>query len=310
MPKKVYEMKMTSLNNSKGFTLIELMLAMVIGLMVLAGATYTYTKQSDVIRQGNQESQTRGMARLILDDMVREIRRAGMGMPPGDSTAVTWDTAASAFVSDPVKQAQHGITNADTTTLTYEANTDNLFTYIALDSLSTDTKIVVSKNTNLGTDGFKEGDKVVFFDTEKPWVYNTLVIKSILTAPFIVFDWAGNPNKFKAEPNDNGVAVVVQNYHTITYTYNAGAETITVTDDMGTAVNTDDTTTVIASNVTNMVFTYFPTTGATAYTVLPLAGNDLALMRRMNISITVRDRVEDTVTQTYDTDIVLRNLGT
>ena len=58
---------------------------MSLGIVVMGVAIFTYNKQSTVLRIGNQETQTRGMARLAMDALVKNIQTAGSGMPPGDS---------------------------------------------------------------------------------------------------------------------------------------------------------------------------------------------------------------------------------
>lgn len=285
------------MNNEKGFTMVELLIAMVIGMALLATATYTYTKQSDVIRSGNQETQTRGMARMVLDEMVVNIRRAGYGMPPGDSVA---------------GRPARGITAASATAITFRANTDNVTTSVAFDSTSpSNTSLLVEDYTD-----FTDGDQVVFFDTETPsnWNARTLRTKTAVSFggnTYFEMDWGSgvvNENDFPFTPLDNNAAVVVNKYHTISYTYNSGPQTITVTDDMGTDSNGDDTTVTVASNVTDVTLSYFDAAGNSLST-LPLSSTDLGNVRRMGISITVKDRIEDTVTRTADTDITLRNMG-
>ena len=106
------------MKNEKGFTLIEVLIAMTIGIALLGTAVYTYTKQDKIIRTGNRETVTRGMVRLALDKMVTEIRRAGYGTSPGDSVA---------------GRPAWGISAASATSITYRANTDNVMTNVSVD---------------------------------------------------------------------------------------------------------------------------------------------------------------------------------
>ena len=273
------------MNNEKGFTLIEMLIAMAIGIALLATATYTYTKQSDVIRFGNQTTQTRGMARLALDELVTEIRRAGYGMPPGDSAA---------------GRPARGISTATATSITYRANTDNFTTYAIDDNTNSGSNAVPVTDASL----FSVNDNVAFFDTAAPANGRFGPLTSVIPGPDLI--GFGSANGFTYEPIADNTAVVVNKYHTITYTYNSGPMTITVTDDGGNSTNT---TTTVAGNVTDVTFSYFDASG-TPLTTLPLNATDLGNVRRMNISITVQDRIETTVTETFDTDVTLRNMGT
>lgn len=292
------------INNAKGFTLIELLIAMAIGIMLMATATYTYTKQSDVIRKGNQETQTRGMARLALDELVTEIRRAGYGMPPGDSGA---------------GRLAQGITNATATSITYRANTDNVWTTVSVDCGDLRWYLFVADNT-----GFAVKDALSIFSLKDMTMAETETITLVTnyngtstgicstTGATINSDYLlwGPTLTNLYTPIDDNSAVVIHKYHTITYTYNSGPMTITVADDNGTNVDTtDDTTTTVAGNVTGVTFTYYDASG-TALTTLPLNLADRGNVRRINISVTVQDRIETTVTETFDTDVTLRNMGT
>jgi hypothetical protein len=113
---------------------------------------------------------------------------------------------------------------------------------------------------------------------------------------------------------------MINKYHEITYTFNAGPQTITVVDDQGTDPTGDDTTTTIATNVTNLTFSYFnsvvynstadPTAVALPLDWVNVADRpDLGNIRRINIDITVRDQNETTVTTTLVSDVTLRNMG-
>ena len=70
------EMSMSRFKNDAGFTLMEVLVSMTIGLVVLAGVARTFTAQT---RQNNAEEQITQMqqnARAALDLMVREIHMA------------------------------------------------------------------------------------------------------------------------------------------------------------------------------------------------------------------------------------------
>ena len=304
------------IKNEKGFTLIELLIAMAIGISLLATASYTYTKQNDVIRSGNQQTKTRGMARLALDEMVQEIRRAGFGMEPGDSAA---------------GRAAQGVTNATATSITYLANTDNIMTEVIVDCgvddgvwfVFTTHEDAVTGTSGPFTLGFRMQDYVSVYDAGRPGksqffegtglvqVSNSYAFVStycpggVTAAGLVNFGpGPGTPIDYQYEPVDDNTAVVVHKIITYTYTYNAGAQTITQTRQDGARAAV---TTTIADNVTAMTFSYFDANGG-ALTV-PLNATELGNLRQVHISVTVKDRIEDTVTVQLDTDINLRNMG-
>lgn len=110
-------------------------------------------------------------------------------------------------------------------------------------------------------------------------------------------------------PVTDNAAVEINNYHVITYTYNSGPQTITVTDDQGTAANGDDTTTMVANKVSDLTFTYFDADD-TPLTTLPLSAADLGEVRKIGISITAVNDDDPSITALLLTDINLRNMGT
>lgn len=299
--------------NQKGFTMVEMLVAMVIGVALLATATVTYTKQNDVIREGNQKIQTRSMARLLMDELSEEIRRAGFGMPPGDSAA---------------GRAAKGVTNGTATSITYLANTDNIMGDVIADC-GVDNSVwfvfITPQDPTAGTEGpvtkgFSLQDYVSLYDTSRPskaeYFTGTGLIQVVdsftgvqtycPTAPSNVGGLVnfGPTLTNQYEPVDDNTSVVVHKINTHTYTYNAGAQTVTHTEKDGNAAAV---TTTIASNVTALTFTYFDYDNTEL--TPPLNATELGNLRKVHIELTLKDRIEDTVTLTLDTDVTLRNMG-
>ena len=75
--------KSNRLKNEKGFTLIEVMIAGLITVIVLAGSIYVFVKQDKLIRQENARTDLRALGRLAMTELATEIRRAGYGFPDG-----------------------------------------------------------------------------------------------------------------------------------------------------------------------------------------------------------------------------------
>ena len=290
----------TTQKNEKGFTLVEMLVSMVIGIAVLGVTIYSYTKQDSVLREENTNVQFRDFARLALDAMVPDIRTTGYGMPPGDSS---------------LARAAQGIDVASATTLTYKANTDDITIYVAKDpSGATATSLVLPLNSTNGA--MFVNDNVAFFDTQypgrgnSPWRITAINTDVNLGDPqnYDIITLNGQIG-FAFLPIANGVPVVVNKYHTININYNAGAQTITVTDDNGTDDGGgDDTTVIVANNVSDLTFSYFDTDGI-ALTSLPLILADRGDVRRIQISVTVVNPDETSKTATLSTHTHLRNMG-
>lgn len=73
---KTHTQRMSSISQ-RGFSLIELMIAMTIGLIVLAGVGYLYLESRQAFRSMDNLSRMQESARYALDTMARDIRMAG-----------------------------------------------------------------------------------------------------------------------------------------------------------------------------------------------------------------------------------------
>lgn len=60
--------------NSRGFTLVELMVAMLIGLIVVGGATAIFLSVLQTSRQAEQVSRLHESVRFVTDILIRDIR--------------------------------------------------------------------------------------------------------------------------------------------------------------------------------------------------------------------------------------------
>lgn len=275
------------MKNQKGFTLIELLIAMAISTLLLGAAMYTYTKQDQVLRDENKNLKLRDYARFAITELGENLRMAGFGFPPGDSAA---------------GRPAQGVSNADATTITFMANTENITTYAASDNDDPTSNAVQV----LDVSPFSVDDNVVFFNAEDPDDGRFGPLTSVIPGPKLI--GFGSQNGFTFEPIDDGVAVMVNQYHTLTYTYNSVNQIITLTDDNGTGNVGDDTTVTVASQVSSLTFSYFDADGA-ALTTLPLNATDLGNVRRVQIMIIVVDDIDPSVTATLITDVTMRNMG-
>lgn len=81
--------------NNGGFTLIELMIALALGMIVMASVATTFTTQTRVYSAQEQINQMEQNARGALDIMSREIKMAGYKPNGGSVTGVVSYTSTS-----------------------------------------------------------------------------------------------------------------------------------------------------------------------------------------------------------------------
>jgi prepilin-type N-terminal cleavage/methylation domain-containing protein len=280
------------MKNEKGFTLLEMLVAMAISSIILASTVYVFTKQDSVLRDENSNVQLRNFARLAMDELTPNIRLAGYGFPPGNSS---------------IGRPALGITVADATTLTYRANADDISTFANADSTASTDNFIFVGNTTGFTSGLNQN--VVFFNLNDPSQWNFYTLISVNPNTSLTWD-VGNPNGFDIQTATTGVPVMINQYHIITYNYDAGNQIITVTDDNGTDdFGVDDTTTTIANNISDLTFSYFDANG-NALSVLPLNAADRGDLRKIQISLTLADSLESSMTTSLQTNVYLRNMGT
>jgi len=83
-------------NNESGFTLVELLITMTIGLIILTALSSTFLMQRKIYDVQEQVAEMVQNARAAMDMMTREIRMAGYGAPTSDlSTWIDWVTSTT-----------------------------------------------------------------------------------------------------------------------------------------------------------------------------------------------------------------------
>ena len=104
--------------------------------------------------------------------------------------------------------------------------------------------------------------------------------------------------RVRGDFNANGTIQTAEPSEDVTYTYNAGAGTLSRNPGSGAAV--------VLRNVTAMRFTYFDAANQ-PLSALPLSATDRALVRSIGVTLTSADR--DSHPFTHTTRISLRNLA-
>ncbi len=104
----------TKSRRKRGFSLIELLIAMVVTLIIMAGAMMMFKKSSDAIFIVAQKAEMQSNARVAVNSMVRDLSRAGSGGMTHGGIALPNTTAiyAPPFAGPPF----NGIVNVNTNT--------------------------------------------------------------------------------------------------------------------------------------------------------------------------------------------------
>lgn len=75
-----------------GFTLLELMVSMSIGMVILAAVTTTFMSQTKIYNAQEQTNEMQQNARGILDIITRELKMAGYKPNGGSFSGITYST--------------------------------------------------------------------------------------------------------------------------------------------------------------------------------------------------------------------------
>ncbi len=187
-----YFSKRTRLRETAGFTLIELMIAMVIGLAVTYSLYQSYIFLSDVNRKQGGKVDAVQNARNAMDILTRDIRMIGSGTP--DSVAAK-------------------ITAADNKSITYLANFWNISTELSsraasgAGTLTVDSTagFITAQNIYICNDS--SASAVILLDAA-PADATTITLPANLTANYangcpvnvvdtVLYEYEGSPNEIK-----------------------------------------------------------------------------------------------------------------
>lgn len=107
--------------NDKGFTLVELMIAMAVGLIVLGAVYGVFTVQSKHLANQEQLTEMHQNARIALEMMVQEISMAGYNQTTNPAT-IPVPRCTNALVAAVPPTPCVGITNAAPDTIGFVAD--------------------------------------------------------------------------------------------------------------------------------------------------------------------------------------------
>ena len=135
-----------SKNKKNGFTLVELLIAMTIGLIILTALSSTFLMQRKIYDVQEQIVEMVQTARAAMDMMTREIRMAG------------YDPTGTGFAGIPYSSSQLQIVaDLDGNGNTTDSNENITYTYDAAN-------LQIDRNTGSGDQPFSENIQLFTFD--------------------------------------------------------------------------------------------------------------------------------------------------
>ena len=260
----------------QGFTLIEMLVAMTISSVLLGATIMVFNQQRDTITNESTKTNLRSLGRVAMAELSKEIRRAGYGFPPGQAA---------------------GITAATSTSLTFNADSDNVVTTLNTTVAAGESSLIVNQVNNNGTladPAFTAGDNIVVFNIGDFTVWETLAIQSISGTTLSLTGTTANA--YDAEDK-----ILIHKYHTFSYVHDSVNNVINQTFDGGANIP-------VVGNVNSLTFTYFDANDAALTS--PLSAADRANIRKAQIDLVLQDPDNSDVSVTFKTDIFFRNMAT
>lgn len=288
------------LANCRGFTLLEALIAVVISTLVIGGATIIFARQQNLIRDQNSSAGQAGYARLVAQRVGADLRVAGYGLP----TCMA-------------------ISSADTTSITYRENSDQLYTTVSNDLTAGTSSFTVADAT-----GFASGQTVVIFSVNSNTNYydpvsgatntNSSTQNCISTSTYAelktISSVTGTTNgtivlsSAVANTYYSGNTTYIGRYHSITYSLSSGQ----IMKSIDGGDNFD-----IIPNVTALSFVYKNSSGSTltnpvpslpATCTSPATNCDVTKIRQIDISVSLQDPNYTKILGSAQATIKIRNM--
>jgi len=250
------------LQNDRGFTLIEVMIAGIIGVIVFGVAIYVFTKQEDVLKTENASTTIRAKGRHAIKILVKEMKEIGFGLPPNQG-----------FVApEPV---------ADGSTITYRANLDSVRATTPPSATNggdlNDTDIDVVD----GGDDFSDNDKIIIYSPS----YGDSELNTVSGTPTATNIPLGSGLAYTYSYGANSNLVTINKYNDVVV--DLDGTNIRKTIDGGTS-------TVIISDVSALTFDFFGVTQTTLVTTIGITitlqdSQDSDITQDFSTDVTIRN---------------------
>ena len=256
-------------NNQKGFTLVEMIIAMAMGLIILSASVITFSNQSELLSDENADTDIRGQGRVTIKRMAEEIRNVGAGIP-----------LAAQFVT------------ASGTQLQFLTNAKDGPTAVGTNVSVGDTDIILTSEQ-----GFQVGQTVVIYDV------NALATSGAFQLGLNVGTVNAGTDTITL---GSGVTSAYNAFNTLvnpydTYTYNYDSVNNLITKTINGAAST------LIANVTALTFVYKDANDNILGD--PVAAINLVNIRKIEITLVLQDPNEASASISLRTDIFIRNTG-
>jgi type IV pilus assembly protein PilW len=146
--------------SDRGFTLVELMISMAVGLIVLAAVYALYTLQSKHLANQELITELHQNARVAMDMMVREISMAGYNQTTDPATITAVPRCTNALVTAGTSCV--GITDAGSNTIKFSADLDGNGSITPDDPSvgdNADENVAYDTNLSLGINALRRNSK-------------------------------------------------------------------------------------------------------------------------------------------------------
>ncbi len=251
--------------NQAGLSLIEMLIVLAMSTVLMTATISVFVKQERLMRDEMTKTNLRALGRMAMAEMAKEIRRAGFGFLGGSGD---------------------GITAMSATSLTFQGNINEIFTTISVDVEAGENDFDVFDDSD-----FANNDKIVIVDPTPGGFAEMHVISNSPSSDNIDID---DTLAYDYLAEDG---VIVSQYHTLTYAFDAGNNRITRELDGAGAVS-------VIGKVSGLTFTYRDAAGGE----VTLFAN-VSDIRKVEIQLTMTDtKGNSTVTTVFNTGINLRNM--
>jgi len=132
-------------NNEKGFTLIEMLISMAIGLIIIAALSSTFILQREAYDDQEQIAAMVQNARAAMDMITREIRMGGYDPTGAGFNGIPYNAGQLQILADIDDDTGTGVSDGDTN----DSNEDITYTY-------DNTNLQIDRNTGGGAQPFAE----------------------------------------------------------------------------------------------------------------------------------------------------------
>lgn len=254
--------KFNNLNNERGLTVTEMLIAGILGVIVLGVAVYIFTKQETVLKTENASTNIRAKGRHAIEVLTKELKEIGFGLPPNEGLVAP----------DPV---------ANSSTISYRSNLYDKYASTppsATNGGSTgDTDIdVVDSGTS-----FSNGDKVVIYNPS----YGDFELNTVSGTPTTTNIPLGSALANNYSYGANSKLVSISGYNDVVIDLNG--TNIRKTVDGGTS-------TTLINDVSDLTFDFYGVTQTTLVSTIGVTitmqdPTDSSITQDFNTDITLRN---------------------